>query len=186
MNFVVHSGSMDNYISLGITGVVSGIIIRRSPWINLDHDYLHSEVEPYNEYFFIFMILSMYFTFDQPKTYDLIIHHNVNLLGIVWSLHKNINYGLLNNMLMFEMTTPVLCMYFITKSAIFVPLLIVMFAYYRVYNCLMHIRYLADVDMVIRVVHVCNTGLNIFWFYKILRKCYNKFMLFKINKCQVE
>ena len=167
---------MGNYSTLAVTSVVSAILWRRNMWINMDPEYLFSETEPYKEYFVIFGVLCLYFIFDKPESFEYALHHNANLVGIVWMNYNNKCYGMLNNMLMFEFSTPVLCLYLITKRVIFVPLMIVLFVYYRIYNCIVHLRYLGQVDIVITGVHLINTGLNLYWFSKICRKCYIKLL----------
>lgn len=157
------------YVSLGISSVLSTLILKNNgPFIQTPFDYPN--------YRFAYKFMMFYLTWDKATTWDYVVHHNINFIGIFWSLLFDKNYEYMGRLLMYEMSTPWLSMYMITKNKWFVPIILGTFTYYRIYNNLDLFRYYSEVDLVIKTVHIVNTLLNFYWYSKILRKCYIKLL----------
>lgn len=158
---------------------ICSLIISSSICINLLENGVYIVTpEPYSVNFTrIYKCLCFYFTHDllfTSQSLDYKLHHFSNLIGICWVFYTGKNYQIMSKYLMFEMSTPFLSLYKITKRKIFVPFLLASFTYYRVYNCLTMCYWnYQTTDSVLKLVHLCNTSLNLYWYYKIVRKTIN-------------
>ena len=169
MNFVYTRGMSDWIVTTGISSAVTAVILKNNgPYINYSNNY--------DDYKIIYKILLVYFAWDSPKTWDHYIHHQVNFVGIFWCMLCNRYYDLLGRMIMYEMTTPWLGLYMITKNKLFIPVILITYSYYRIYNSIEAFYYINSVDMILACVHIVNTILNFYWFSKIIRKCYVKLL----------
>jgi len=169
---------MDHWVfSLVFSSSISLLILKTTgPWINMDREYLFTQVEQFSVYDYICKILTLYLCFDNPTALDYKIHHFVNLWGIVWCYYQNKYFGFVKTLMFYEMTTPWLSLYMITKNKYTVPMILFTYMYYRVYVSLAIVRYIFEIDMVLKIVGLTNTALNMYWFSKILRKCYVKLL----------
>ena len=165
------------WFSFIYSSIIALIVLKTNGlYLNLEEDYLFSVKQPYPIYDMIFKFLFLYFILDKPKTLDYAFHHSVNAAGIYWIFINNKYFGFLNNMLMFELSSPWLCLYMLTKKTILVVPIVVTYSYYRIYNTLYTFKYIYNADIVIALIHLSNTILNIYWFSKIIKKCYTKFI----------
>jgi hypothetical protein len=171
--FFIHVKMLQALASFILSSTVSAVILCRSPWINTEPEYLLSKEQVYPEFDILLKIVCVYLIFDRAATWDYWIHHNINVMGILWCYIVNNYCSFMNNILMFEMSTPFLNLYFMTKNPVWAPFIIVTYAYYRIYNCIVHFYYIGHVDNVITCVHTVNTALNFYWFTKILIKYKN-------------
>lgn len=163
--------------SLTISTIISLTLLKTNgPWINTDREYVFTEVEQFSPCDYICKFLVLYLACDKPITFDYTVHHFVNLWGIVWVYYQNNYFGFVKNILFYEMSTPWLSMYMITKNKWFVPYIVLTFFYYRIYTTLVLFKYFLEVDAVLKIVNVSNMLLNLYWFSKICRKCYVKLL----------
>ena len=155
-------------IPTAISSAISTIIIyTNGPFIN--------GVVEYENYKYIYNFLLIYFVLDNPVSWDYHVHHISNAMGITWCLWRGgMYYNFLGRILMYELSTPWLGLYMMTKNKWFVPIIVLTYFYYRIYNNLELFRYYKEVDSFILTVHITNTLLNFYWFSKIIRKCYIK------------
>ena len=164
--------------SLGISTAVSVAIVKNNGlFLKFDPEYLNTSVQPYRDYDFILHGLLFWFSFEHPETWDYSLHHFTNGLGIWWTYYNKKNFGYINNVLMYEMSTPWLSMYMLTKNPLFAVALVLTYTYYRIFNSYyMLFAFFRSVDWITGMCHVCNTLLNTYWYSKILRKCYVKLL----------
>ena len=155
------------YLSLCISSVMSALILK-------NNGLLIKYPFDYPNYRFAYKFMAFYLSWDKPTGWDYTVHHNINFVGIFWCLLNDKYYEYMGRIFMYEMTTPWLSMYMITKNNWFVPMIVGTYTYYRIYNSLELFRYYNESDSVLKIVLVVNTALNSYWYSKILRKCYIK------------
>ena len=157
----------DWLVTTGLSSVISIIILKNNgPLIHAPFDY--------QNYRLVYSLMAFYLSWDNPKTWDYVIHHNINILGICWCMWFDKYYKFMGRILMYEMTTPWLGMYMMTKNIYMTPMILLTYSYYRIYNNIELFIYWKEVDIVVCIVHLVNTFLNFYWYSKILRKCYIK------------
>lgn len=163
--------------SLGFSTFVSSCILWvNGPWINLDPVFLMSSVDRYSPIHIPVIAILLYLFNHTPDSLDYRIHHTVNALGITWVYWINKYHGFLQNILMYEFTTPWLALYVLTKNRWMCIPIVATYSYYRMYLSLLLLQYIQYIDPVIATIHLTNLCLNTYWYSKILRKCYIKLL----------
>ena len=166
------------FLSLGLSTFVSSCLLWiRGPWLVRDPVNLFSGIDRQSA-IHVPIIAVMLYLFNDPyvKGLDYQIHHAVNAFGITWCYWRERYHGFLENIMLYEFSTPWLALYMITKCKWFTVPLVITYMYYRLYNTWLMLVWVPYADPVAGTLLVANMGVNLYWFTKILRKCYVKLL----------